>query len=137
MDLQKYIEANRGPAIETLKELIRIRSDRSSAVEGEDSQIYPFGEGVQRAFEYMLAKGEEMGFSVENIDNYGGHIDFGGGEETVGVMGHLDVVPAGDGWDSDPYGAEEEDGYIIGRGTTDDKGPVIASLYAKIGRAHV
>ena len=40
MDLQKYIEANRGPAIETLKELIRIRSDRSSAVEGEDSQIY-------------------------------------------------------------------------------------------------
>lgn len=130
MDLQKYIEANRGPAIETLKELIRIRSDRSSAVEGEDSQIYPFGEGVQRAFEYMLAKGEEMGFSVENIDNYGGHIDFGEGEETVGVMGHLDVVPAGDGWDSDPYGAEEEDGYIIGRGTTDDKGPVIASLYA-------
>ena len=51
MDLQKYIEANRGPAIETLKELIRIRSDRSSAVEGEDSQIYPFGEGVQRVLQ--------------------------------------------------------------------------------------
>ncbi len=130
MDLQKYIQANRQAAIETLKELVRIRSDKAPAVQGENSRTYPFGEGVRKAFEYMLKKGREMGFAVENIDDYGGHIDFGEGEETVGVIGHLDVVPAGEGWDSDPYGAEEKDGYIIGRGTTDDKGPVIASLYA-------
>ena len=130
MDLQKYIQANRPAAIETLKELVRIRSDKAPAVQGENSRTYPFGEGVRKAFEYMLKKGRQMGFAVENIDDYGGHIDFGEGEETIGVIGHLDVVPAGEGWDSDPYGAEEKDGYIIGRGTTDDKGPVIASLYA-------
>ena len=72
----------------------------------------------------------EEGFAVYNADNYGGHIDFTGkGEGIVGVVGHLDVVPEGDGWSFDPYGGEVKDGWICGRGTTDDKGPVIASFY--------
>lgn len=40
------------------------------------------------------------------------------------------VVPAGDGWTQDPFGGEIVDGKIYGRGTTDDKGPTIAVLYA-------
>ncbi len=130
MDLAKHIDANRSQALATLKELIEIKSEAADPVTTSDGEFYPFGSGVQDAFAYMLSKGRELGFSVENIDNYGGHIDFGNGEETVGVLGHLDVVPAGSGWEHDPYGAVTEDGYLIGRGTTDDKGPLVAAFYA-------
>ena len=75
--------------------------------------------------------GREMGFAVKNVDNYGGHIDFpGSGDKIMGILGHLDVVPAGDGWQHEPYGGEIEEGRLYGRGTSDDKGPVIACLFA-------
>ena len=116
--------------IKTLQEVLRINSEGAEAVTAPDGQVYPFGEGVQEAFEYTLKKAEELGFEATNIDNYGGHIDFGEGDETIGIIGHLDVVPAGDGWSFDPYSGAVEDGYIYGRGTTDDKGPIVAVLYA-------
>lgn len=47
-----------------------------------------------------------------------------------GIVGHLDVVPVGDGWTYEPFNPQLSDGKLYGRGTTDDKGPVIASLYA-------
>ena len=48
----------------------------------------------------------------------------------IGVLGHMDVVPAGDGWNTDPFEGVIADGRITGRGVLDDKGPVIAALYA-------
>ena len=48
----------------------------------------------------------------------------------VAVLGHLDVVPEGEGWHHPPYAAEIEDGRLYGRGSIDDKGPVVASLFA-------
>lgn len=50
----------------------------------------------------------------------------------VGIIGHLDVVPAHfeDGWKTDPFKADVRDGNLYGRGSIDDKGPVVASLYA-------
>ena len=73
---------------------------------------------------------EKEGFETFDADGYGGHIDFKGTEDgIVGVVGHLDVVPEGSGWDHDPYGGEVIDGMVYGRGTTDDKGPVVASFY--------
>ena len=71
-----------------------------------------------------------MGFRTENFDNYVGHIEFGEGEEMLGILGHVDVVPAGEGWDFDPWGGEIADGKIFGRGTLDDKGPIVTCLYA-------
>lgn len=112
--------------ISHLQGLIRIPS-----VAGEASGEYPFGDQVHRAFMYMLDLGRSMGFSVKNVDNYGGHIDFPGEEEgVIGIVCHVDVVPEGDGWSKDPFGGEIEDGWIYGRGTQDDKGATIISLYA-------
>ena len=54
---------------------------------------------------------------------------FGEGEHLC-FAGHVDVVPAGEGWDVDPYGAVEKDGYIYGRGTQDMKSGVVAFLQA-------
>ena len=40
------------------------------------------------------------------------------------------MVPAGDGWDSDPYEPEIRDGKLYARGSSDDKGPSVAAYYA-------
>ena len=85
MDLAKHIDATRSHALTTLKELLKIKSEAEDPVTTASGEVYPFGRGVQDAFAYMLSKGEELGFSVRNVDNYGGHIDFGEGEETVGI----------------------------------------------------
>ena len=122
----EYIRENKDILINELCGLIRIPSEK-----GERTESCPFGEEVDRAYSYMLGLAEKDGFSVFDADRYGGHIDFRGrGGEVMGIAGHLDVVPAGNGWDHDPYGAEIDDGRIFGRGTTDDKGPVMASYFA-------
>ena len=135
--INERIDANKEEMISTLKELVAIPS-----VVSEPVNDMPFGEDVHKAFSYMLKKAEDEGFETCNIDNYGGHIDFGGqildedgdvvgiADETMGIVGHLDVVPAGDGWDHEPFGGQEEGGKLYGRGSIDDKGPVIASFYA-------
>ena len=78
----------------------------------------------------MLDLGKKMGFRTKNLDDYCGYIEFGEGDELVGIIGHLDVVPEGEGWTTPPFEANIRDGKIYGRGTTDDKGPVMAALYA-------
>jgi len=120
------IHENKTEMLTSLSELISIPS---VAVETEGP--YPFGEEVDRAYRRMLRMGEEAGFETFDAGGYGGHIDFDGTEDgVVGVIGHLDVVPEGDGWDFEPYGGQIVDGYVQGRGAMDDKGPVVASFYA-------
>jgi len=90
----------------------------------------PLGQGVKEALEFMLKMGEKDGFHSRNVGNLAGYIEFGKGEESVGILCHVDVVPEGDGWSSDPYGAEIRDGKIFARGAIDDKGPTMAAYYA-------
>jgi len=90
----------------------------------------PFGEGTSKALEYILNLAQKLGFKTKNIDGYCGYIEFGEGKEMLGIIGHLDVVPQGEGWKYEPFGGMIQDGKIYGRGAIDDKGPVIASLYA-------
>lgn len=123
--VNKKIEENRAEMISSLSELISIPS---VAVETDGEK--PFGEHVDKVYRRMLEMAEKEGFETFDADGYGGHIDFKGTEDgIVGVVGHLDVVPEGSGWDHDPYGGEVIDGMVYGRGTTDDKGPVVASFY--------
>ncbi len=92
----------------------------------------PFGKACHNALDYILRLGKQMGFRTKNIDGYCGYIEFGEGEELVGIVGHLDVVPAllEDGWTTPPFEPTIRDGKLFGRGSIDDKGPVIAALYA-------
>lgn len=89
-----------------------------------------FGQGAADCLEYMLRLGSDMGFAARDLDGYCGYLEYGSGEELVTVLGHLDVVPEGTGWTYPPYGAEIHDGKIYARGAIDDKGPVVAALYA-------
>lgn len=125
MDLQNFILNYKEDVIKSIQEAVRIKSVQEPAKEGK-----PFGDGPAKALEYFLELGKEMGFETENFSNYAGHIDFGDGEEMLGILGHVDVVPEGDGWDYDPYGGIIANGKLYGRGVLDDKGPSIVCLYA-------
>ncbi len=130
MDYQKIIDENKVLQIEMLQDLVSIRSVVSDPVTAADGEIYPFGKGVQDAFVCFLNKAKAMGFETKDIDHYGGHIEFGQGKELVGILGHLDVVPEGSGWSFAPDSGAVSDGYIYGRGTLDNKGPMVAVLFA-------
>ncbi|WP_077367185.1 dipeptidase PepV [Anaerosalibacter sp. Marseille-P3206] len=125
MKFIELVESYKDDIVKSTQEIVSIKS-----VEGEAKPKMPFGEGAYRALEYALNLSKEMGFETKNLDGYAGYAEFGEGEETVGILVHLDVVPEGDGWTYPPYSAEIHDDKIYGRGTIDDKGPAIATLYA-------
>lgn len=103
---------------------------RIESVRGESAPGAPYGEGPKSALDDVLALGEKLGFRTGQADNRVGWIEYGEGEEMVGILGHVDVVPAGDGWTHPAFGAEIHDGVLWGRGCLDDKGPVIMAVYA-------
>lgn len=123
---KEYIISHRDDMIRDLEKMIKI----PSKLEGYDNPEYPFGKNVDDALNEFLKIAEELGFKTKNIDKYCGYVEFGEGEELVGIIGHLDVVPEGEGWSYPPFELTIKDDILYGRGTTDDKGPVIASLYA-------
>jgi succinyl-diaminopimelate desuccinylase len=123
--LQDKILDYKDDVVKSIQEAIRIKSVEEAPLPG-----MPFGEGPAKALVHFLELGEKLGFESTNFDNYAGHIDFGDGEETLAILGHVDVVPEGEGWDHDPYGGIIADGKIYGRGTLDDKGPMIMCMYA-------
>lgn len=113
---------------EMFKEISEVIKFKSYKVKG--TKDAPFGIETKKALEYVLALGKKYGFMTKNVDNYAGHIDFGSEDKIFGVLGHLDVVPEGTGWSVDPYGGVIKDGYLWGRGSSDDKGPIIAAFFA-------
>lgn len=125
MNLHKKIQELKYDLINSTVELIKIKS-----VEEVLSETTPFGEGVKNALEYILDLSKKFGFKTVNLNNYVGYAEYGEGEEYIGVLGHLDVVPAGDDWKFDPYSGTVDDGKIYGRGALDDKGPLMSVLYA-------
>ena len=124
MKLNIRLDEMKEDMIKATQELARIKS-----VAGEAKEGMPFGEGTSNALSYCLELCQQLGFKTVNMDNYIGYAEYGEGEEYVAVLGHVDVVPAGDGWTYGPYSGEIKDDKIYGRGTMDDKGPIIASIY--------
>lgn len=125
MRFRALIEGYQEELVRNLQGLIRIPS-----VYCDDGSGYPYGRPVQDSLAYMLDLAQELGFSAGHMDHQVGYCEYGEGEEMVAVLGHLDVVPAGEGWSVPPYEGLVRDGRIYGRGAMDDKGPTIAALYA-------
>lgn len=125
MKFLQWIDEHKDEMIKDLGDLIAINS-----VEGEPKPDAPFGEGPKKALQAFLELGKRDGFEIDNLQNYAGDIEFGKGDETVGILAHVDVVPAGGNWDTDPFEMVNDGEYLQGRGTQDDKGPAIAAYYA-------
>lgn len=124
--LNDIIDKYSDEMITNLQKLIRIKS-----ISGERDGDAPFGKGVQEAFDFAADLARQKGFEVVNYDNYAEEFNFGDGSEAVGVMCHLDTVPVDEEkWDYPPFGAEIHNGRMYGRGTSDNKGCLVACLYA-------
>ena len=125
-NLDRIVDSYRDELIANIRKWISIPS-----VQGEPAgKNAPFGVEVRRMLDMALEDAKSFGFEVRDIDGYAGDISYGSGEQTMGMLAHLDVVPLGDGWKHDPLGGEIEDGKLYGRGATDDKGPALCALYA-------
>lgn len=118
------IDENKDRMINHIIDVVKIPSVEGEAIDGA-----PFGEEVNKALIKALEISEELGFKTKNIDGYMGYAEFGEGEDYVGVFGHLDVVPVGEGWINPPFSGHIEDGKIFSRGVLDNKGPIMAALY--------
>lgn len=123
-DSLKYKEEG----IQILKKLI---SFQTILKEFDPKSDAPFGIENKKALEYILSIAEKDGFKVDNVDSYAGAIEFGSGEETLGILAHLDVVPVdGQDWATDPFTLTIKDDKFYGRGAMDDKGPLVCTYLA-------
>ena len=125
--IEAYFEAHREEMVRDIMDLVSIRSVDEAAKPGK-----PYGDGPAAALDAALKLAEGYGFSnVKNVDNYVGTVTLGPEDVLLGILAHLDVVPEGKGWTvCDPYKPVVADGRIYGRGSSDDKGPAVAALYA-------
>lgn len=124
MEMNAKIEGMKDELVKATQEVLKIKSVQEDSKPG-----MPFGEGVSKALDSALEISKKLGFKTVNLDGYVGYAEYGEGDDYVGVLGHLDVVPEGDGWIYPPYSAEIHEGKIYARGTMDDKGPIMASLF--------
>ena len=125
MTLNERVLSMQDQLLTCLQENLRIPS-----VEGPAEEGAPYGIACRESLDHVLKAADALGFRTENVDGHMGWCEYGEGQEMIAVLGHLDVVPAGDGWSFDPWGGEIKDDRIFGRGTMDDKGPSIAAMFA-------
>ena len=125
MDLKEKVLDYKDEVVKEIQSAVRVKSVKEAPLPG-----MPFGEGPAKALAHFMDLAKKLGFKAENFNNYAMHIDMGEGEETLGILAHVDVVPEGDNWTYPPYSGTIADGKIFGRGTLDDKGPAVISLFA-------
>ena len=126
--IQEYLDAHWEEVVADIDALVCIPSfeDHSAAAEGA-----PYGPGPRAALSAALDLAKRMGFETHDDEGYVGYADFAGKADTqLGIIGHMDVVPAGPGWHFEPFAVTRKDGYLVGRGVIDDKGPCVVALHA-------
>lgn len=124
---KEEVEKRKDAYLDDLFTLLRIPSVREDALATEEE---PVGPGPKRALEAFLSMAEKDGFKNTMVGNIAGRVEFGSGDETLGILGHLDVVPVDDQWKTPPFEPTVVDGRIYARGASDDKGPMLAAYYA-------
>lgn len=123
--LTNIIDRMEPELIDLVSRWVSIPSVKSEAAPGA-----PFGKEVRRMLDTAMTDLKAMGFAVREFDGYACDAEIGQGDEAVAVLGHLDVVPAGDGWQTPPFTPVREGDRIYARGTSDDKGPMVAAVLA-------
>lgn len=127
INFRAEVDKRKEDLMSDLFSILRINSERDDSKKDAE---HPFGPGPVKALHHFLAMAERDGYQTKNIDNYAGQFEYGEGDEVLGIFAHLDVVPAGSGWDTDPYEPVIKDGMLYARGSSDDKGPTMACYYA-------
>ena len=125
--IDAFIAKNKEQLLKDIAALVAINS-----VEGTPEEGAPFGAGPRAALDKTLELAAGMGFATRNCENYIGYAELAGKdtEKYLATICHVDVVPVGNGWTADPFTMRIKDGWLLGRGVADDKGPMVATLYA-------
>jgi succinyl-diaminopimelate desuccinylase len=123
----QWLRSHQEEMLSDISDLICINSEKMPAEPGK-----PYGAGPAAALELALSKAEDYGFATTNYDNYVGCADFNDGARQLDILAHLDVVPVEpENWTvTAPFTPIVKDGCLYGRGSSDDKGPAVAALYA-------
>ena len=127
IDFKQLAKAYEQEMVQDLMDLIAFPSLTDESSIAKDA---PFGQPLKETLDWFLNLCGKYGFDIDNVDGYAGVASYGKQSSSLGMLGHLDVVPVGEGWSKDPFKAVIENGVMFGRGTGDDKGPTIAALYA-------
>ena len=125
--IDAYIAENKEQLLRDIAALVAIDS-----VEGTPEEGAPFGKGPRAALDKTLELAAGMGLATRNCENYMGYAELAGAdpEKYLATICHVDVVPVGNGWTADPFKMRIQDGWLLGRGVSDDKGPMVVALYA-------
>ena len=126
--IDAFAEQNRDNVLRDISRLVAVPS-----VEGTPEPGAPFGAGPRAALDKAVEIAGELGLDAFNAEGYIGWAQTGpiaDGQKFLATITHTDVVPVGNGWDADPYTVRVRDGWLLGRGVADDKGPTILCLYA-------
>ena len=131
--IDAFVEENRDNILRDITRLVAVPS-----VEGAPEPGAPFGPGPKAALAKALEIADELGLDTFNADSYIGWAETGriaDGQKFLATITHTDVVPEGNGWDADPYTVRVRDGWLLGRGVADDKGPSLRTASSRRSRA--
>ncbi len=127
-DVDAYVDEIWEDAVEDIRTLVKIESveDLEHAEPGK-----PWGPAANEALVAAEGIASRLGLTVTDLDGYIGYADLAGEREAcIATIAHTDIVPLGLGWTFPALDVTRKDGYLIGRGVLDDKGPFVLSLYA-------
>lgn len=124
IDFKQVIEENKEQFYQDLDQVMQIES-----VKGTPTKNAPFGKGPKAALEAVIGLAQKYGFKTAIVNDAVGYAQWGDAEDYIGVVGHLDVVPAGDGWSFPPFKLSKQDERFYGRGILDNKGPILSCLF--------
>ncbi|MGI6217027.1 MAG: Sapep family Mn(2+)-dependent dipeptidase [Coriobacteriales bacterium] len=126
--IDSYLDQHWEDIVSDIDTLVQVESVEGSSLGLEKS---PFGKGPREALDKGLEIADRLGMQTDDMDGYIGVADIPGeSPRQLAIIGHTDVVEAGSGWTFEPYKVTRKDGYLIGRGTADDKGPLVVAMHA-------
>ena len=121
----EFVKANERNIVQDIKDLCAIKS-----LPGEAAPNAPFGKENRECLDLALAMSRRLGLDAADCNGYMGYAEVKGeSDKYIASIAHLDVVPEGNGWKADPFVVRETDGWLIGRGVCDDKGPAVLTMY--------
>ena len=123
--VKEFVKENERNIVQDIKDICAIKS-----LPGEPAPNAPFGAENRKALDLALAMSQRLGLDTKDCEGYLGYAEVKGeSDKYIASIAHLDVVPEGNGWKADPFVVREVDGWLIGRGVCDDKGPAIITMY--------
>lgn len=130
--LDAWIDAHFDEEVKFLQELVRVPTDTppgNNAPHAERTAELLEGFGLA-AEKHAVPAQEVKDYGLESITNLIVRRRYGDGGRTVALNAHGDVVPPGEGWAHDPYGAEIEDGQLFGRAAAVSKSDFATFTFA-------